>query len=691
MMRLHFALFIFTVFAFSRSFAVSPTEQRKLPEHMAEHMAEHMPKKAAEKAAEKSPEQLVERALSLHLDESKAWHLLLNYKKGLLSGFTSQATDSSYFVDPVGRTNPRAELIADLRGFFSTVERHPADPLGPPQTVRCQFPARWHFLSQALQIQDSDLPAQDCSLFEKFKNQMGAHSATLVFSSYFINNPSSVFGHTLLRLNHYAHGARSGSELIDNGVGYAANPTTSNPVLYTLYGFFGGFNGVFSNLPYFRKVHEYNDFESRDLWEYDLNLTQEEIDRVVEHIWEVGSTVFPYFYLTENCSYHILAVLEAGAPRLNLLARLPFYVVPIDTVRVALSEPGLVGAVRPRPSIHTQFFARYDLLRAPERRKLLQLMKTQHFDETDLKDLEPGGAARVADALLDHIDLVYGDELEKKDLKINHWKQSVLLVRTRLPNNAYDEAQYQSRMNRIERPDSGHRSARFSAGFRQSGPWLARGSDDRTNGRALTTEFRFALHDLLDPLPGYPPLATVEFFKLGLHFGLPDQHGKKGKTVDLDVFRLMDMTSLTPLSRFSHRISWRFDLGADPVRDQRCASCSAGVIDVLAGVAAEPFSNFVVYGLAGPKGLTSTAFFNSKFQLEGVATLGARLSLTRQWSLGAEATESRVFDRVAFSNREIALRTRISPDLRSGIDLQMRLQDPHDGRWESNLSYMRYF
>ena len=37
---------------------------------------------------------------------------------------------------------------------------------------------------------------------------------------------------------------------------------------------FGGFRGEYAKMPYYFKVREYADYESRDIWEYPLNLTQ---------------------------------------------------------------------------------------------------------------------------------------------------------------------------------------------------------------------------------------------------------------------------------------------------------------------------------------------------------------------------------------------------------------------------------
>ena len=50
-------------------------------------------------------------------------------------------------------------------------------------------------------------------------------------------------------------------------------------------------------MPYYRKVKEYGDFESRDLWEYELDLNPEESRFMVEHIWEMQKVTFPIILL----------------------------------------------------------------------------------------------------------------------------------------------------------------------------------------------------------------------------------------------------------------------------------------------------------------------------------------------------------------------------------------------------------
>src|SRR5262249_53633592 len=144
-------------------------------------------------------------------------------------------------------------------------------------------------------------------------------------------------------------------ELLDYGVDYSADVDTTNALLYAFKGLTGLFPGTFHHYPYYYKVREYNDYESRDLWEYDLSLSPAQVAMLVAHIWELGSTYFDYYYLTENCSYHVLGALEAAAPELELLRHVKTPVIPVDTVKALYENQGLVRDVRYRPSIRTQF------------------------------------------------------------------------------------------------------------------------------------------------------------------------------------------------------------------------------------------------------------------------------------------------------------------------------------------------
>src|SRR5690606_31123195 len=131
------------------------------------------------------------------------------------------------------------------------------------------------------QLALTDLPAVTCAEYAAWYADIDPHSTVLVFPDAYLNSPSSMFGHTLLRID--------SPDMQDNGtalLSYALNfgamvEQMDNSMLYAWKGLAGGYPGQFSLLPYRDKISEYSSLENRDLWEYRLDLTPEETGRLV--------------------------------------------------------------------------------------------------------------------------------------------------------------------------------------------------------------------------------------------------------------------------------------------------------------------------------------------------------------------------------------------------------------------------
>ncbi|MCT7654286.1 DUF4105 domain-containing protein [Oceanimonas sp. NS1] len=181
---------------------------------------------------------------------------------------------------------------------------------------------------------------------------------TLVFPTAFMNNPSSMFGHTLLRVD--AKDQTRNKELVAFAINFAAEPETQdNPALFALKGLAGSYPGRFTVMPYYRKVREYNDMESRDIWEYRLALDTREVNRVLLHLWEMRDAEFDYYFLDENCSYQLLALLELARDDLSLIKDFPLQAIPSDTV-ATLANNNLLATPRYRAAFGTRLLHQFN-------------------------------------------------------------------------------------------------------------------------------------------------------------------------------------------------------------------------------------------------------------------------------------------------------------------------------------------
>jgi hypothetical protein len=503
-------------------------------------------------------ESKVLEARQKRLAERKEWLRLGHYRKGWFGGYTSEADGKDFFVAADGKHDPEAELEATLRAFFLAPEPPPPAKAAPGAFVPpalehpfCRFPARLVWLATELQLDFRRLPARRCERFQEFYKLLQPESLTLVFSSYYLNNPASAFGHTFLRVNRKHSAASSRQQLLDYGVDFSANVDTSNPVLYAVKGLLGLFPGVFRRIPFYYKVREYNDFELRDLWEYELDLKPREVEFVIAHLWELGSTQFAYYYLTENCSYHVLGALEVARPELELIDVLGWPVIPVDTVRALYKNPGLVKAVHYRPSSRTVFTQRLDGLNGEEVAALSRVMSDPQA--TFPPELSAKAQVRVMDTALDLVDSKYSRELVKaeaeRDVDVAQLKQALLERRAKMlvVSDKFEVARPVR-----ESPHRGHASTRLGLG---PGYERTRGFDQRLS-------FRVALHDLGDPPRGYPDSTEIEFLPMELRYFVEDPK------LWLEHISLIRVRSLTPWTEFALPISWGVRLGASRLYDE---------------------------------------------------------------------------------------------------------------------------
>ncbi len=565
----------------------------------------------------------LQKAISQKLYQAKPWLNLVHYKKNIFGNYISESDGPLFFVSKDGKKNPEAELLETIKGFFSDKKRN-LGPDQPEQTVRCQFPARWLWLSQQLGLFEQDVSHQPCAEFEKFKARAQTDSVTLVFASFNVGNPSSTFGHSLMRLNKKTVNGKASSPLLDLGVNYAANPTTSNPLMYALFGMVGVFPGTFAAMPYFYKVREYSDFDSRDLWEYNLNLSSQEMQMLVAHLWEMGFTHFDYYFFSENCSYHMLSLLDVAAPRLNLLERTSYWVIPTDTIKTVAATEGLLRNIVFRPSLNRQLNARLKKLKDPNEMKIYKEI-VKDFDLQKIpKEISEDRKAEILDAAIDHFDSEFFSELVHHDPETKSKKENLLIQRSRLPMTE----EIQIVPDDSDQPHLSHGSSRTSFTHLHS---------TDSNSR-FEISHRFALHDFLDPQDGYPGFAKIEFFK----FTMDGSYNKSD--FNLRQFDFMSVESLQPVTAFKTPLSWKGRFSVERVNDDRCQNCLAGMGEAGAGLTFLGFKKTSFYFMALSDFRTSPNFNKHKWTAEAGPLLGVRsvfnpkliflTELSKQWILG---------------------------------------------------------
>ncbi len=621
-----------------------------------------------------SRQKIVERSKVKHLHTSTHWLRLGHWRQDIWSSFESEIDDPDFFISPHGKKSPKKELRATLRAMLAPANTS----LDLEDHVACRFPARVKFLVQALALEDLPLPStNDCPQLDKFLARSLPSSVSVIFSAYYISNPSSAFGHTFLRLNRPIQGATETRDLLNLAVNYAATTSQDGPLLFSFKGLGGAYKGNFAFVPYFYKVREYSDYESRDLWEYELNLSTEAKQYLSLHLYELGQIYIDYYFLHENCSFHILSLLEAAEPKLNLLDQVSRLVLPADTIKALFHNKGLVQKTVFRPSLRSKFEASFAGLKANEQHLVEHLLRN-----TDTKIPEEINAlrnAKILDAATDLNDLRFAKEILLGDGKspAQRTKHNLLIKRALLGASGNYEQQ-------VTQPQFGphethplHRLSLFNGWDSQQGMYQA-------------LAFRLGIHGLADPVAGYP-----EQFDVGLLQAKLAIFDEKS-SLRLQELRIVSVRSLTPLSRFFGGVSYAGHVGARYLNDNRCQDCTVGDIAFATGVSwlLLPTSGSLSF-TAWVMGMTGVLFHqeiagigDSSMRVPLGLQLGFALRLNHQWTILSDILpEYAILQTDSF---RIVAHNKIRWNPFSNLGLSLSVDNEHE-LWRSEIGAHIYF
>lgn len=461
------------------------------------------------------------------------WRLLLHEQKSFFGGWTSEVSNPEFFVTPEGQAHPEAELAASLK----IIREH---QLVQGQPFECLFPVRYHFLKAQYSLSAKEAP---CTELHHWKDRFAAQSVTVIFATAFLGNVASSFGHVYLRVDSRTAQGPHG-DLLDFGFSYAAiNDPNDNIVKYAWKGLTGGYVEGLSIMPYFTRLSEYHNIENRDVWEYKLKLSPEQVDRLLDHVWELNSGQMSYYFLNRNCAYHISVLLKVANPDWQLASPNAPWVVPSDEVK-RLAQNDAIASAQLRPAIYQQLKQKIAAMSSEEKADFLRSQKPLQT--------QGHSSALVVEALLDYqqFQLLHSheepSEAEKKtqdELFLQLSKASI-----KAPTLPSLEADTQ--------PDLGHASSKMSLGF-------GSGQGDQF----VDLEWRLAIHDWLDDDLGYTPFSQIEVGKLDFRYS------REREEVDLHSLTLVNIVSLAPVDSLQRSASWLANAGAYVPPDSKCLYC----------------------------------------------------------------------------------------------------------------------
>lgn len=593
-------------------------------------------------------DELIRKADELKLAQDAQWLGFLHVERqGLVRRMRSNVQSPHFFAAEKGAIDPWSELQATLASFFSS-----APVAGRDEPGQCRWVARYHWLKTRLAFDSQRLPLLPCESFTAWQAGLDIQALHIVFASAYLNNPSSMFGHTLLRLDSKQN---SGSPLLSQAINFSANTRDEQGAVFAWKGLTGGYAGRFGLFPYYQKVRDYARIDNRDLWEYPLKLEPRQIAVLLQHLWELRDVDFRYYFLRENCSLQLLALLQVALGAHALTDNFRVTAEPVNTLRSLDRLGDLLGKPVYRPALATRLAAERRAMPPTDVEQIDQLARGEVAnDDPQITKLPERQQARLLQAAQDLA--YYRKQIDNAESAVN-----LLQRRSQLPS--VQQAQVAEPAGPLE----GHETARLS---------LAVATEGGKTG--LNLRIRPAYHDLMDFSEGYEAGAQIEFFDVGLVWDFNDE------VLRLRDLELVSIQAISPRNDWFKPISWQLSAGMRrrPYQALGDAGELGGYVQGGPGLAWEVPGGFSAYGFA-VLSADAGSHFRSDYSAGGGVTTGLLGNIGPGWrmQLEAGAIEYRAGDDDHDRYLSWINQWRISRDFSLRLDAQYRhyLVNPRSG------------
>ena len=330
------------------------------------------------------------------LAKDPVWLTLLHFEENRSGVQHSAIVSESFFISPRGHVSALAELESTLEAFFSEASSG---------EMQCRYPARLQWLQSKVPALEGFELAK-CSDYEEWAGDATVESVSIVFAAGHLKSPASYFGHNFLKFN----SAASSNSLLDQSINYGAEiPPEHGPLPYLYNGIFGGYRAAYETQQFARQLASYGEQNLRDLWEYELDLTGDEVDFLLLHAWELNNQKLSYYFFRENCAYHIARLLGLVTTELFVPQYMPWtmpYNVMSRLAEVERNGEPLVKNINYHPSRRSRFRRGFSSLSAKQKEQIRLVIDSDFPDmPLQLEEESNESNSEVIDTLLDYYEL----------------------------------------------------------------------------------------------------------------------------------------------------------------------------------------------------------------------------------------------------------------------------------------------
>lgn len=456
-----------------------------------------------------SNQSFIDKALELKLYQDQYWLKLLHFEDD-----KSIINNKEFFISPQGDINPRKELISTITNIINK-----------PNTI-CKYPARFKWLQMKLGIQNKKL---ECKKLDAFlsKNFTKFH---IVFTSERYDSPSSIFGHTFLKIE---------TDTIPYAINYSAKvPGNQNQFLYAYKGMTGKYPSGYTLHPFNLKDYQYRAQEFRDLIQFEIKYSKSEIENIMLHFYEIQNTQQDYYFIGRNCSSELIKLLDMGKYTSTFSNKLSNSTIPIDIVYI-LEQEHLLSKITTQYSKLKLFYTYQEKLDKQAKALLINIIQHEisikEFDEdTNISFVQKKNIILASIAYIEMIS-------SKKDFENKHLYSLLKLIK--LSDKYQIESNYQSSKELKKNPIS-NKFHKLSFGKQYT-------IDDK---KQFNFHYRYLYRNRFDLMDEIRKNGTVEF----LNIKMRSIHNR----ISIDELIVLNLEAMPLSNEFFTNFTKKMSIGA---------------------------------------------------------------------------------------------------------------------------------
>lgn len=305
----------------------------------------------------------------------------------------------------------------------------------------CKYPARYLFLKN--KIKNNSFKEFNCPRLNNYIFQTNPKDLDLIFTAENVSSPSSMMGHIFFKLN----SKKKNGSVKTNAVSFFTLIDTYNFPLLITRSTITGMKGYFILNPYKTQAYRYLYEENRSIWEYKLNLNEEDKKLILYHFWELKDIDIKYLFTGFNCATMVDDILSLTNKNYMKNA---LWITPKDVIKNAKRNK-LISSVKMIPSIQWELSMLEENIENKKLELLLDILNKKDFKE--LKNFKYS-IDEKQEKLEKHFILTYAkymylnkdtlsiDEYLKIKNMIKEKKQYLIDIKDyKNPLNTYDDSQ----------------------------------------------------------------------------------------------------------------------------------------------------------------------------------------------------------------------------------------------------------